>query len=126
MGLTNFKGDRPRKRDIDIAKNYMNEDELFVLNRIVSAFFDLAEIKARRHEHMYMRDWLAELDKFTKDYAGGALTGAGKVSHETAMQKADAEYVKYKQKTVDELSAVELDYLVTIKTAQKKLEGKDK
>ena len=126
MGLTSFKGNHPRKRDIDIAKNYMTEDELFVLNRIVSAFFDLAEIKARRREHMYMRDWLAELDKFTKDYAGGALTGSGKVSHEMAMQKAEAEYSKYKQKTVNELSAVELDYLAVIKATQKKLESKGK
>lgn len=126
MGLTHFKGSRPRKTDIDKAKNYMTEEELFVLNRIVSAFFDIAELRARRHEHMYMRDWLAELDKFTKDYAEGALIGAGNISHEKAMEKAEAEYQKYKQKTVDELSPVERNFLASIKDAQKKLEGKSK
>ena len=126
MGLTAFKGSRPRKTDIDKAKNYMTEDELFILNRIVSAFFDIAELKARRHEHMYMRDWLAELDKFTKDYAEGSLVGTGRVSHEAAIAKAEAEYQKYKQKTIDELSPVEQEYFKTIKNTQKKLEGKKK
>jgi hypothetical protein len=126
MGLTHFKGSRPRKTDIDNAKNYMTEDELFILNRIVSAFFDIAELKARRHEHMHMRDWLAELDKFTKDYAEGALVGAGSVSHETAIAKAETEYQKYKQKAIDELSPVEQEYFKAIKSAQKKLEGKKK
>jgi hypothetical protein len=124
MGLTSFKGSRPHKTDIDKAKNYMNEDELFVLNRIVSAFFDIAELKARRHEYMYMRDWLAELDKFTKDYAEGALIGAGSVSHETAIEKANAEYEKYKRKTIDDLSPIEQEYLKMIKETQKKLESK--
>jgi len=126
MGLTNFKGKHPRKTDIDKAKNYMTEDELFTLNRIVSAFFDIAELKARRHEHMTMRDWLAELDKFTKDYAEGALIGAGNISHEAAIAKAEAEYQRYKQKTVDELSPVEQEYLQAIKSTQNKLEGKKK
>ena len=124
MGLTTFKGSRPRKTDIDKAKNYMTEDELFVLNRIVSAFFDLAEIKARRHQHMYMRDWLAELDKFTKNYGEDTLTGAGGISHETAIQKANAEYSKYKQKTIDELSPVEQEYFNMIKETQKQLESR--
>ena len=126
MGLTGFKGSLPRKTDIDKAKNYMTEDELFILNRIVSAFFDIAELKARRHEHMHMRDWLAELDKFTRDYAEGALVGAGKISHETAIAKAETEYQKYKQKTINELSPVEQEYLQTIKSTQKKLESKKK
>ena len=124
MGLTAFKGSRPRKSDIDKAKNYMTHDELFVLNRIVSAFFDIAEIKARRHEHMYMRDWLAELDKFTRDYGEGALIGAGSISHEAAINKANEEYEKYKGKTVEELSPVEREYLKTIKEIQKRLETK--
>ncbi|GMO15566.1 MAG: hypothetical protein Pg6A_01720 [Termitinemataceae bacterium] len=124
MGLTTFKGSRPRKTDIDKAKNYMFEEELFVINRFVSAFFDIAELKARRHQHMYMRDWLAELDKFTKDYAGGALPDAGSVSHEAAIFKANEEYEKYKQRTIDELSPVEQDYLKMIKDTQRKLEAK--
>jgi hypothetical protein len=123
MGLTTFKGSRPRKADTDKAKNYMTEDELFILNRIVSAFFDIAEVKARRREHMYMRDWLAELDKFTKDYAEGALVGSGNVSHEAAIEKANAEYEKYKQKMLGELSPVEQEYLKMIRDTQKKLSG---
>jgi len=126
MGLTSFKGSHPRKTDIDKAKNYMTEDELFILNRIVSAFFDIAEVKARRHEHMYMRDWLAELDKFTKDYAEGALIGSGSVSHEAALQKANNEYEKYKRKMIEELSQVEKEYFKMIKDTQKRLEGKKK
>jgi hypothetical protein len=102
----------------------MSEDELFVLNRIVSAFFDIAELKARRRQHIYMRDWLAELDKFTRDYAGGALPDAGSVSHETAILKANEEYEKYKQRTIDELSPVEREYLKMIKDTQRKLEAK--
>jgi hypothetical protein len=114
MGLTNFKGKRPRKTDIDKAKNYMTEDELFTLNRIVSAFFDVAELKAKRREHMHMKDWLAELDKFTKDYADGTLIGAGSITHEAALAKANAEYEKYRQKTIDELSPVEQEYFKAI------------
>jgi len=126
MGLTNFSGNRPRKTDIDKAKNYMTEDELFILRRIVSAFFDIAELKARKHEHMYMRDWLAELDKFTKEYGEGTLLDAGSISHEAAITKAEDEYQKYKQKTIDELSPVEQEYFEVIKKTQKKIEGKKK
>ena len=126
MGLTTFKGSRPRKTDIDTAKNYMTEDELFVLNRIVSAFFDVAELKARRQEHMYMRDWIAELDKFTTQYGEGTLIGSGNISHEAALDKANTEYLKYKRKTVDELSPVEQEYFKVIKETQKKLEQKPK
>jgi len=122
MGLTNFSGNHPRKTDIDKAKNYMTEDELFILRRIVSAFFDIAELKARKHEHMYMRDWLAELDKFTKEYGEGTLIDAGSISHEAAITKAEDEYQKYKQKTIDELSPVEQEYFEVIKKTQKKIE----
>ena len=75
---------------------------------------------------MHMRDWLEELDKFTKDYAEGALIGSGSVSHEAALQKANAEYEKYKQKTIEELSPVEQEYFKMMKGTQKKLEGKKK
>ncbi|MDR2944057.1 MAG: virulence RhuM family protein [Methanosarcinales archaeon] len=126
MGLTSFKGSRPGKTDVDKAKNYMTKDELFTLNRIVSAFFDIAELKARRHEHMYMRDWLSELDTFTKNYGEGALIGSGSISHDAALDKANSEYQKYKQKTIDELSPVEQDYFETIKNTQKKLESQKK
>jgi hypothetical protein len=124
MGLTNFAGKQLRKSETGIAKNYMTEDELFALNRLVSAFFDLAELKARNREPMYMRDWLAELDTFTNIYGKGTLQGAGSVSHNDALEKAGREYEKYRKKTIDELSPVERDFLESIKRTQKSIEGK--
>jgi hypothetical protein len=121
MGLTTFAGEIPIKSETKIAKNYLNEDELFRLNRMVSAFFDLAEIKAQEHTQMRMADWVAELDKFTAIYGKGVLPDAGKISHDEAMQKAEQEYRHYQVKT---LSPVEKAYLNTIKTLQKKAEKK--
>lgn len=118
MGLTTFSGSIPVKAETTIAKNYLTEDELFRLNRMVSAFFDLAEIKAREHTRMQMQDWVAELDKFTGIYSKGVLKDAGKISHDKAIEKAEKEYRKYQVKT---LSPVEESYLDTIKTAQKQV-----
>ena len=126
MGVTSFSGQSLRKSEIAVAKNYMTEDELFALNRLVSAFFDLAELRARNREPMYMKDWLAELDKFTNMYGKGTLQGAGTVSHQEALEKAEEEYAKYRRKTDDELAPVEREFLAGIKDAQKKLEGKAK
>ncbi|MHB8091112.1 MAG: virulence RhuM family protein [Syntrophales bacterium] len=123
MGLTTFAGEIPIKAETKIAKNYLNENELFRLNRMVSAFFDLAEIKAREHTRMLMKDWIAELDRFTEMYGKGVLPDAGKISHDDAMQKAEKEYRKYQVKT---LSPVEKAYLDTIRTVQKKVEKKAK
>jgi len=121
MGLTSFSGTLPTKKDISIAKNYLDKEELFRLNRMVSAFFDLAEIKAMEHNPMKMKDWLYELDKFIQLYGKGILTDAGKISHDHALKKADEEYSKYQVKT---LSPVEKSYLETIKSLQKKSEKK--
>ena len=121
MGLTIFAGSLPTKAETTIAKNYLNEDELFRLNRMVSAFFDLAEIKAREHSQMRMQDWVAELDKFAQIYGKGVLADAGKVSHNQAVEKAEKEYLKYQKKTI---SPVEEAYLETIKAAQKQIEKK--
>ena len=118
MGLTTFSGSIPVKSETTIAKNYLTEDELFRLNRMVSAFFDLAEIKAQEHTRMQMQDWVAELDKFTGIYGKGILKDAGKISHDKAIEKAEKEYRKYQVKT---LSPVEEAYLDTIKTAQKQV-----
>jgi hypothetical protein len=123
MGLTTFSGEIPIKSETKIAKNYLDEDELFRLNRMVSAFFDLAEIKAREHTQMRMKDWIAELDRFTEMYGKGVLPDAGKISHDDAMQKAEKEYSKYQVKT---LSPVEKAYLDTIRTVQKKVQKKAK
>lgn len=119
MGLTTFTGEMPIKSDIKIAKNYLEKEELFRLNRMVSAFFDLAEIKAQEQTKMYMKDWVIELNKFVKIYGKGVLENTGTISHEQAIEKAEKEYCKYQVKT---LSPVEKDYLETIRNLQKKIE----
>lgn len=123
MGLTTFTGELPTKAEAMIAKNYLTEEELFRLNRLVSAFFDLAEIKAQDKQAMKMKDWVLELDKFSGNYGKGILEDAGTVSHNKAIEKAETEYRKYQVKT---LSPVEKAYLDTIKTVQKKVERKVK
>ena len=119
MGLTTFTGALPTLSEISVAKNYLTEDELFRLNRMVSAFFDLAEIKAKEHTKMTMVDWVAELDKFAENFGKGVLKDAGKVSNKQALEKAVKEYRKYQAKT---LSPVEEAYLESIKVLEKKIE----
>lgn len=114
MGLTNFNGDTPTRKEAQIAKNYLNENELSNLNTLVSAYFDLAELKAKKHEPMYMKNWIEELNKFCELYGQGVLQNAGKVSHKQAITKANEEYDKYKQIIDAEWSQVEKDYLETI------------
>jgi hypothetical protein len=126
MGLSVFSGQQPVKSEVGIAKNYLNRDELEILNRMVSAFFELAELRAMQHQPMYMKDWVIELNDFAKRYGKGVLQGAGTVSHKDALEKAEAEYEKYRQKTIEELSPAERDYLASIKDTQKKLECKSK
>jgi hypothetical protein len=121
MGLTAFRGRRPVKSEVTIAKNYMTEKELFALRRMVNAFFDMAEMKAERHEPMYMRDWLETLDKFSRDFGLGVLEDAGTVSHEAAVEKAHREYDTYRAQLPDDLSEVEKAYLDTLKAMQKRL-----
>ncbi len=118
MGLTTFAWAMPTLADVKIAKNYLTKDELFRLNRMVSAFFDLAEIKAQEHEKMTMQDWVNELDKFTQAYWKWVLPDAWKISHEEAMEKAEKEYRNYQAKT---LSPVEIEYLNSIKDIEKKV-----
>jgi hypothetical protein len=126
MGLTNFEGPRPRKNEVGIAKNYLDETELQTLNRMVSAFFDLAELRAMQHTPMYMKDWIVELDLFAERYGKGVLPDAGTVSHKQATNKAEKEYEKYRKKNNEELSSVEQAYLENLKTVQKKIERKKK
>jgi hypothetical protein len=121
MGLTVFKGKRPVKSEVTVAKNYMTEKELFALRRMVNAFFDMAELKAETQEPMYMRDWLETLDKFSRDFGVGVLNSAGAVSHTAAVEKAHSEYVSYRAQLADELSDVEKAYLDTLKDMQKRL-----
>ncbi len=124
MGLTNFSGDFPTAKDIGIAKNYLTEDELKVLNNIVSGYFDFAEIQAMRRNPMYMRDYVEHLDGLLKATGENVLEDAGTVSHTQALEKAKAEYQKYQ---IQNLSPVEEAYLQNIKqiekTAKKKTES---
>ena len=121
MGLTSFEGAHPTKNEVGIAKNYLNEPELQMLNRLVSAFFDLAELKAMQHKPMYMKDWVLELDNFADSYGKGVLQDAGDISHKDALEKANNEYKQYKKKADSELSPVEKDYLESIKKLEKQL-----
>lgn len=123
MGLTSMKGDFPVKSDIVIAKNYMSKDELKVLNNIVSAFFDLAEVKAMNHKKIYMKDWVVQLDRLIETFDKKVLTSSGSVSHKKALEKAEKEYQKFQVKT---LSPVERAYLDSIKSIGKQLKGKGK
>jgi len=126
MGLTVFAGQQPVKSEVGIAKNYLTREELDVLNRMVSAFFDLAELRAMQHQPMYMKDWMIELDDFSKRYGKGVLPDAGSVSQKDALEKAEKEYEKYRKKLIDEITPVEHAYLESIKHTQKKLERKTK
>ncbi len=124
MGLTTFKGKQPTKSEVDVAKNYLTEQELGILNRLVSAYLDLAEIKALRGEKMQMRDWLVQIDDFLTMTRSDVLNSAGTVSQIEAQAKAEAEYEKYKRKSMDELTAVERDFLLSLKQTQKQIEKK--
>lgn len=117
MGLRTFSGDFPTKKDIGIAKNYLDEKELKVLNNIVSGYFDFAEIQAMRHNPMYMSDYVDHLDNVLNATGEKLLEGAGSVSHVQAMAKANEEYKKYQ---IQNLSSVEEEYLLTIKDVEKK------
>ena len=112
MGLKSFSGDFPTLKDIGIAKNYLSEEELKILNNIVSGYFDFAEIQAMRHHPMYMSDYVEHLDNVLKTTGEKLLQGAGTVSHAQAIDKATEEYKKYQ---VQNLSPVEEEYLESIK-----------
>ena len=116
MGLTTFKGEHPTLADVRIAKNYLKEDELKILNNLVSGYFDFAEIQAMKHRPMYMSDYIQNLDNILSSTGEPLLVGAGKVSHTVAISKAEKEYRKYEQRT---LSPVEEAYLDTIKQINK-------
>ena len=116
MGLTTFSGDFPTKKDISIAKNYLTEDELKILNRLVSGYFEIAEMQAMKHKPMYMSDYVETLDNILKSTGEDVLKDAGKISHKQAMEKALFEYRKYH---TENLSPVEKDYLAEIKQIEK-------
>ncbi len=117
MGLTSFKGDFPVLSDTKVAKNYLSEDELRVLNNLVSGYFDLAEINAIEHRPMYMKDYIRQLDAVLTSGNRDVLAGPGRINHTQALEKAEKEYRKYQR---DNLSPVEQSYLEAIKETEKK------
>ena len=121
MGLTSFSGELPSLKDIGIAKNYLNESELKILNNLVSGYFDLAEINAIEHKPMYMDDYVKQLDMVLSSGNRQLLIGAGSVSHKQAIDKAKSEYRKYQEIT---LTPVEQAYLESIKEVSKEVKKK--
>lgn len=116
MGLTSFKGELPSINDIEIAKNYLTEDELMMLNNLVSGYFDFAEFQAMKHKPMRMKDYINQLDKILNSLDVNVLVNAGKISHKDAVAKAKMEYKKYQ---VKELSPIEREYLKSINQINK-------
>jgi hypothetical protein len=124
MGLTTWTGAMPKRTDAEIAKNYLSQEEVTTLNRIVSLYLDFAELQAEEHRPMYMKDWIAILDDFLRISRKDILTHAGRVSAQLAKAKADSEYDKFKERTKNDLSAVEIHFLEQFEREQKKLTNK--
>jgi len=122
MGLTTFAGAKPRQQDAEVAKNYLGPEELDTLNRIVSLYLDFAELQALNRTPMYMQDWIGKLDDFLRLSGREVLEHAGKVSHETALEKARGEYEKFRLAHADDMTPVERDF----EAAAKALEGMGK
>ena len=121
MGLTTWTGALPKKTDAEVAKNYLSKEEIATLNRIVSLYLDFAELQAEEHRPMYMKDWIEILDNFLHISRKDILTHAGRVSAQLAKAKADAEYDKFKERTKNELTPVEIHFLEQFEKEQKKL-----
>lgn len=126
LGLTSFKGEKPTKKETEIAKNYLNEKELDILNRMVTAYLEMAELQAMNRKPMYMKDWVARLDDFLTMTGNDILTHAGTVSHQKALDKAHSEYEKFKEQQKNELSQVEKDFIKKIENTAKQLKNKKK
>lgn len=115
MGLTSWEGRRIRRSDTEIAKNYLTQAELDALNKIVSAYLDIAEVRALAHEPMYMKDWLETIDDYLKMTRRDILTTKGRVTHKQAIDKAHEEYEKYQKKQDELLSPVEQHFIESIR-----------
>lgn len=127
MGLTTWSGAMPTKPEAEIAKNYLTHEEVKSLNRIVSLYLDFAEMQAEEHRPMYMKDWINILDDFLRISRKDILTHAGEISAKLAKEKADHEYDKFKKRTKNDLSPVEIHFLENFEREQKRLMGgKDK
>ena len=124
LGLTYFKGKNPTQQETEIAKNYLNEKELNVLNRMVTAYLEVAELQALNQTPMYMKDWVARLNDFLKMTGKEILQHAGTISHEQAIDKARTEYEKFKDLNKNQLSRAEKDFIKQIEATAKKLKKK--
>lgn len=124
LGLTSFKGTKPTKQETEIAKNYLNEKELNILNRIVTAYLELAELQALNRKPMYMKDWIARLDDFVKMTGNNILQHSGTISHQQALDKANIEYEKYKELHKNDLSRVETHFINQIEQTSKQIKSK--
>lgn len=125
LGLRNYKGKKPTKQETEVAKNYLAENELSILNRIVSAYLELAELQALNQEPMYMKDWIEQLDAFLKMTRKDILNNAGTISHKQALEKAHTEYQKFMKLRENEISEVEKHFLEQVNETEKKLKGKN-
>jgi hypothetical protein len=121
LGLTHFKGAKPSRQEVQTAKNYLTEKELNLLNRMVTAYLEMAELQALNRKAMYMQDWISRLDDFLRMTGNDILEHAGSISHEQALQKAELEYSKFREKTKNELSSVEKDFIKFMDTTSKAL-----
>ena len=126
MGLTSWTGLLPKRTDAEIAKNYLTEDELDTLNRIVSFYLDFAELQAKSHTPMYMKDWVQKLDDFLRLSNREILTHAGKISAEVARKKADSEHEKFQSRAQYSLSPVEIHFIDQFLEQQKALTERSK
>ena len=124
MGLTAWQGAMPTKQEAEIAKNYLSEEEVDMLNRIVNLYLDFAELQAKSHVPMYMKDWIKKLDDFLTLSGKELLTHAGSISAEVAKLKADTEYEKFRERTQYQLSPVEIHFIEALEAEQNKLTGK--
>ena len=121
IGLTNFKGEIPTKQEAEIAKNYLTQEELNILNRMVTAYLEIAEIQALNRTPMYMADWIKQLDNFLTMTGKEILQHSGKISHQKAIEKAHTEYEIYKERTKNRITQVEKDFIKQIENKSKSL-----
>ncbi|MGH7601671.1 MAG: virulence RhuM family protein [bacterium] len=126
MGLTSWTGSKPRKSDVIVAKNYLNQEELEALNRIVTAYLEFAELQAQSRKPMYMRDWIAKLDDFLKLSERKILTHAGRISHEVAVAKAEAQFEQYRQWQLSQPSEVDEHFEEAVEMIKQLQPGKAK
>ena len=118
MGLTSWANDTIRRSDVEVAKNYLTQQELDALNKIVTAYLDIAEVHALNQEPMYMKDWLETIDDYLKMTRRDILTSSGHISHKQALDKAHAKYTKYKNRLENTISPVEQDFIKNIGTLE--------